>query len=275
MRTVGALLRAAHPVPAAGVTLIVVLLGVAVGLEPWRLVVLGATLGLNQLSVGLSNDWLDADRDRVAERLDKPIARGEVSAATARNVAFVASGLSILVSVPLGIPFVLVHAVAFAGGWIYNAWLKHTVLSALPYLLSFGLLPALATLALPVPALPAWWAVLAGALLGLAAHIANVLPDLADDDTTGVRGMPHRLGPLVATIVAGLALIGAGGALAAGIGLSSPVALAGLGLSLAASVAAIVLGLRGSRWAFRLIIVAALIDVAMLVLAGRGMIVPI
>lgn len=275
MRTVGALLRAAHPVPAAGVTLIVVLLGVAVGLEPWRLAALGATLGLNQLAIGLSNDWLDAERDRVAGRRDKPIARGEVGATTARNVAFVAAALSILVSVTLGPPFVLVHVVAFAGGWIYNAWLKHTAFSALPYLLSFGLLPALATLARPVPALPAWWAALAGALLGLAAHIANVLPDLADDDATGVRGMPHRLGPRVATIVAGLALIGAAGALAAGLGISSPVALAGLGLSLAASIAAIVLGMRGSRWAFRLVIGAALVDVAMLVVAGNAMVVPL
>ena len=275
MRTVGALLRAAHPVPAAGVTLIVVLLGVAVGLEPWRLVVLGATLGFNQLAIGLSNDWLDAERDRVSGRSDKPVARGEIGADTARNVAFAAAGLSILVSLPLGIPFVLVHAVAFAGGWIYNAWLKHTIFSALPYLLSFGLLPALATLALPQPALPAWWAILAGALLGLAAHIANVLPDLADDDATGVRGMPHRLGPRIATIVAGLALIGAAGALAAGIGISSEVAIAGFGLSLAASIAAIVLGLRGSRWAFRLVMLAALVDVVMLVLAGSKMIVPL
>lgn len=273
MRIVGALLRSSHPVPAAGVTIIVVLLGVAVGLEPWRLIVLGATLGLNQFAIGLSNDWLDADRDRIAGRREKPVARGEVSSNTARNVALVVAAVSILISLPLGIPFVVIHTLAFASGWIYNAWLKHTVLSALPYLLSFGLLPALATLALPTPALPAWWAVLAGALLGLAAHIANVLPDLADDDATGVRGMPHRLGPRVATIVAGLALIGAAGALAAGIGMSSPVALAGLGLSLAVSVAAIVLGLRGSRWAFRLVILAALVDVAMLILAGSRMVV--
>jgi len=275
MRTVGALLRSSHPIPAAGVTLIVVLLGVAVGLEPWRLVVLGTTLALDQLAIGLSNDWLDAERDRAAGRRDKPVARGEVVAGVTRNVAFVAAGLSVLASLPLGLPFVLAHALAFAGGWIYNAWLKHTAFSALPYLVSFGLLPALATLALPVPALPAGWAVLAGALLGLAAHIANVLPDLADDDVTGVRGMPHRLGPRVATIVAGVALAGAAGSLAAGIGMSSPIALVGLALSLAASVAAVVLGLRGSRWAFRLVIVAALVDVAMLVLAGSRMVVPV
>lgn len=273
MRTVGALLRAAHPIPAAGVTLIVVLLGVAVGLEPWRLVALGATLALNQLAIGLSNDWIDADRDRMAGRAGKPVASGQVAAEGARNVAFVATGLSLLVSLALGIPFALAHLVAFAGGWAYNLWFKRTVFSAVPYLVSFGLLPALATLALPTPATPAWWAVAAGALLGLAAHIANVLPDLADDDATGVRGMVHRLGPRPATILAGLALGGAAACLALGSGASS-LALGALGLSLLASVAAIVLGLRASRWAFRLVIAAALIDVAMLVIAGGRMVVP-
>lgn len=272
MRILGALLRSAHPVPAAGVTLIVVLLGIAVGLEPSRLVLLGATLAFNQLSIGLSNDWLDADRDRAAGRVDKPVARGDISVGAARNVAFAATGLSILASLPLGVPFVVAHAVAFASGWAYNAWLKHSAFSTLPYLVSFGMLPALATLALPVPSLPAWWAVVAGALLGLAAHIANVLPDLVDDDATGVRGMPHRLGPRVSTVIAGAALTGAAAALATGIGIASPVALAGLALSLAASVAAVVLGLRSSRWAFRLVILAALVDVAMLVLAGNRMI---
>ena len=35
----------------------------------------------------------------------------------------------------------------------------------------------------------------AGALLGVGAHLVNALPDLADDEATGVRGLPHRLGP--------------------------------------------------------------------------------
>ena len=37
----------------------------------------------------------------------------------------------------------------------------------------------------------------AGALLGVGAHLLNVLPDLADDEATGVRGLPHRLGARV------------------------------------------------------------------------------
>jgi 4-hydroxybenzoate polyprenyltransferase len=273
MRPLLALLRSAHPGPVAGVTLIVVLLGVAVGLDAARVALLGTTLALNQLSIGLGNDWLDADRDRAAGRADKPVAAGTVSVALVRGLALALAGLTVLVSLTLGLPFAVVHTLAFAGGWIYNAWLKRTAFSALPYLVSFGLLPTLATLALPAPALAAWWATAAAALLGLAAHLANVLPDLAADDATGVRGFPHRLGARGSTLVAGVALAGAAVALAVGVG-PSVLAVVGLGLSLAASAAAVVRGLTRSRWAFRLVILAAVIDVALLVAAGSAMVAP-
>ena len=266
MRILGALLRSSHPGPTVGVTLITVLLGIAVGLDPARVALLGSVLALNQLSIGLSNDWIDAARDRDAGRTDKPLARGEIAVGVVRTAAWVAAGLAVLLALTLGIPFAAAHLVAIAGGWVYNAWLKRTPFSVLPYVTSFGLLPALATLALPVPAAPAWWAVAAGALLGVAAHVANVLPDLEDDAVTGVRGLPHRLGRVGATLLAGVALAGAAGVLAIGIG--SAVAVAGLAASLAASVSAVVFGLRGSRWGFRLVIFAALVDVILLVLAG-------
>jgi 4-hydroxybenzoate polyprenyltransferase len=267
MRMIGALLRSSHPGPSAGVTLIAVLLGITVGLDPIRIVVLGLTLAFNQLSIGLSNDWLDAGRDRAAGRRDKPVARGDVSVSAVRFAAIAAAVLAIVLSLTLGIPFAVAHLVALAGGWSYNAWFKHGPLSPLPYVVSFGVLPSLATLALPHPALAAWWAMLAGALLGIAAHVANVLPDLDDDAATGVRGLPHRLGRVASTVLGGLSLSGAALALAVGIG-ASPLTLAGLGLSLAASVAAVVFALRGSRWGFRFVILAALIDVVMLLLAG-------
>lgn len=270
MRTIGALLRSSHPVPGAGVTVILVLLGVAVGLDPARLALLGGIMALNQLSIGLSNDWLDAERDRAAGRADKPVARGEIAARTVAIAAIAAAGLALALSPLLGLLFVAVHGVALAAGWAYNAWFKHGPLSPLPYLVAFGALPGLATTALPAPAAPAWWAVAAGAFLGLAAHVANVLPDLEDDAATGVQGFPHRLGRVGATVLGGLALSAAAVVLGVGLG-PGPIAVAGLAVSLAASVAAVVLGLRGSRWAFRLVILAALVDVVLLVLAGGRM----
>ena len=267
---VGALLRSSHPVPAAGVTLVAILLGIAVGLEPWRVVLLGVVFALNQLSVGLSNDWIDADRDRTAGRTDKPVALGQVSVPLVRGVAISAAIASAVVALPLGLPAAGMHLIALASAWAYNAGLKNSIFSAVPYLVSFGLLPLVATLALPDPAPAAWWAIAAGALLGLAAHIANVLPDLDDDHRTGIRGLPHRLGARLSTIVAGTGLLAAAAALAIGVGLDTVLGVVGLVLSLAVSAAAVLLGPTrpGSRTAFRLIIVAALIDVSLLILAG-------
>lgn len=275
MRMIGALLRSSHPGPSAGVTVIAVLLGIAVGLPPLGVVLLGVTMVFNQLSIGLSNDWLDAARDREAGRRDKPVARGDIAVAAVRVAALGAAALAVLVSLSLGILFAVAHLVALGSGWAYNAWFKHGPLSPLPYVVAFGLLPMLATLARPEPALAAWWAVAAGSLLGVAAHVANVLPDLADDAATGVRGLPHRLGRVASTLFAGLALAGAAVALTVGVGAQSAIALVGLALSLVASVAAVVFALRGSRWGFRLVIAAALIDVVLLVLAGGRMIVPL
>jgi hypothetical protein len=63
----------------------------------------------------------------------------------------------------------------------------------------------LVTLALPEPALASPWAFAAGALLGVAAHFANVLPDLDDDRATGVRGLPQSLAALWEQLTTALA----------------------------------------------------------------------
>jgi 4-hydroxybenzoate polyprenyltransferase len=77
--------------------------------------------------------------------------------------------------------------------------------SWLPYAVSFGGLVVFVSLAGGASELPPWWMPTAGALLGVGAHLVNVLPDLAEDDATGVRGLPHRIGvrwlPVVATAV--------------------------------------------------------------------------
>jgi len=94
-------------------------------------------------------------------------------------------------------------------GWAYNLGLKSTVLSWLPYAIAFGLLPAVATLSASPSRWPAAWALIAGALIGVAAHLANVLPDLREDVANGVRGLPHRLGAkATALTAAGILLTG-------------------------------------------------------------------
>jgi len=210
--TPGSVLRglvlSCHPIPTLAVTAISAGLAALAGLSPARSLVLVAGVFAGQLSIGWSNDAIDAARDRVSERTDKPIANGAVSP---RLVA-VAAGIALLVAVALSLALGLLPGLAsltvVACGWLYNLGLKATVFSFVPYAIAFGTLPAIATLALPEPEWPATWAVLAGALFGVSAHLANVLPDLDDDVQTGVRGFPHRLGAK-ATGVACPILLGA------------------------------------------------------------------
>ncbi len=269
-RMAAALARSSHPGPSVAVTVITVGLGFGAGLDAARLVFLGLSMLAGQLSVGLSNDWIDAERDAAVERKDKPIALGLVSAATVRTAAFVCAGLMIVLAIPLGWPAALALVLAVAAAWAYNAWLKKTVFSIVPYLIGFGALPAIATLARPVPAAPALWALGVGALLGAAAHFANTLPDLDDDAVTGVVGLPQRLGRGVSSALTYAILLGA--SILEFFGTGGLGFLPGeLGL-LAAIVIAVIGGAmirRPTRWHFRLIILAALLDVVVLIFAGH------
>src|SRR6185312_7469639 len=106
--------------------------------------------------------------------------------------------------------------IALASALLYNWPLKATPASVVPYAVSFAALPAFVVLGLPGAPRPPAWLVLAGMLLGAGAHFANTLPDLADDARTGVRGLPHRLGPAGSRLAAAVLLLSATAALAFG-----------------------------------------------------------
>ncbi|MBX3100082.1 MAG: UbiA family prenyltransferase [Salinibacterium sp.] len=270
MRKLAALALSTHPGPTIAVTLITVVLGFSVGLEWWRLLLLGLALLANQVSVGLSNDWLDADRDRAVGRTDKPVAIGAIGAGAVRTAAFASALFAVALTVPLGWAATVAHATFILSAWSYNAGLKSTVISVVPYIISFGLLPLVVTLSLPHPAIASPWAMLAGALLGIAAHFANVLPDLTDDAATGIRGLAHRAGARTAGLVIAGTLAGASTSVVLGLGYPQFPGWIGLGLSvvLAVTCAALVLAGRSTRLIFRLIIAGALIDVALLAMSG-------
>ncbi|HEX7535542.1 MAG TPA: UbiA family prenyltransferase [Dermatophilaceae bacterium] len=80
-------------------------------------------------------------------------------------------------------------------------------MSWLPYAIAFGMLPAVATLSASPARRPAAWALTAGALFGVAAHLANVLRDLGDDVATGIRGLPHRIGARATALTAAAILL--------------------------------------------------------------------
>ena len=173
-------------------------------------VVLGAAAVLaGQFSIGWSNDAFDASRDRVSGRSDKPVARGELTPRLVRSCAAAAAAACMVLSLMLGWRAGLVHLVGVSCGWLYNAVAKSTVWSPLPFAIAFGGLPAVATLALPEHVWPPAWSLAAGALIGVAAHFANVLPDLDEDRQTGVTGLPHLLGRRGSALAATLTALGA------------------------------------------------------------------
>ena len=268
--TPAALLASTHPGPSIAVSVVAGMLGIAVGLDPSRIALLVAAVLLNQASVGLSNDWIDADRDRAVGRTDKPVALGQVSAVAVRNLAFFCALGAVVLTLPLGLLATIAHIVFIASAWSYNVGLKNTPLSVLPYIVSFGLLPMIVALARPVPSLAAPWALGLGALLGVAAHFANVLPDFKDDARTNIIGLPHRVGRAASGLIICAALVGAAlMAFFGPVGAVTPIEVIGLiaTLLLAATIGAL-LRRPPTRLLFQLIIAAALLNVVVLSFSG-------
>ncbi|WP_091365748.1 UbiA family prenyltransferase [Geodermatophilus telluris] len=270
---VRALVLATHAPPAAAVTVVATLLAVAAGLPAGRAALVGVAVLAGQASIGWSNDWLDADRDRAVARTDKPVVQGAVAPAVLRTAALAAAAAAVVLSLLLGAVPGLLLLVLVASGWAYNAGLKRTAASGLPYLTGFGALPAGVVAAAPgVPVAP-WWLPVAGAALGAAAHLANVAPDLDDDLATGVRGLPHRLGAR-ASAVLGALLLGTA-SLVLVLGPAGPPAWwgwAGLVLAVPAVVVAALAGTaRFRRAAFPAVLLLTVLDVVLLVAGGAAL----
>ncbi len=259
------LVLAAHPIPGAAVTVIALLLAVGIGLSPARVALLTAAVLLGQLSIGWSNDRIDAGRDAANARTDKPAATGDIALSALTVGALLAAVLSTAVFFLLGWLVGVFALVMNGAGWSYNLGLKATPLSGLSYLVGTGLLPVVAYLALP--SAPPWWAPVAGGLLGLGAHIANVLPDLRADEATGVRGLPHRIGARAAIVVMALTLAAASVVVVLGPGSASTPALVAASVAVLLACGSAVLGLRrpDHPFAFYAALGVALIDVVLFV----------
>jgi 4-hydroxybenzoate polyprenyltransferase len=277
--TIRALWGSTHPGPTLVVSALALAIGIAVGLEPWRLVLLTLAVFCGQLSIGLSNDAIDAPRDRAVGRTDKPIARGDVSERVAWGAAVGALVAALLLSAPLGWGMLAAHAIFLASAWSYNAGLKSTPFSIVPFLVSFGIFPSLATLALPDPRVTALWGWIAGAALGAAVHLTNVLPDLEDDRRTGVRGLPHRIGPRASAVVAAAGIIVGAvavlvGSSGADLGSVPPVSWLFFAAVIAVALTTAVLALvrPPTRALFRLVMLAALLLAAQLVATGGAVV---
>jgi 4-hydroxybenzoate polyprenyltransferase len=270
---VRALVGATHPGPAAAVTVVATLLAVAAGVPTGRTALVLLAVLAGQASIGWSNDWLDADRDRAVARPDKPVVQGAVRPAQLRRAALIAVALAVVLSLLLGAAPGALLLLLVAGGWAYNAGLKRTWASWVGYVVGFGALPAGVVAAVPGTPVAPWWLVVAGGALGAAAHLANVAPDLEDDLATGVRGLPHRLGPRISAAVGALLLGVASILLVAGPeGSPTTAGWVVLGVAVPAVAGAALAGTSTfRRAAFPAIMLLTVLDVVLLLVGGAGL----
>ena len=124
----------------------------------------------------------------VGQMLGRPLSQKvpPIVIATWQNFIYAAMSLAI------GVATAIILAVIIGANWAYNLGLKSTPADGLTAAVVFGLLPAYAASTLPSHPLPTWNATAATALLGVGAHFATVLPDLAADRATGVNGLAQQ-----------------------------------------------------------------------------------
>jgi 4-hydroxybenzoate polyprenyltransferase len=265
-----ALVRASHPLPALAVSAVAAGLAAGTARPVASVVVATAAVLCGQLSVGWLNDFVDADRDTKVGRRDKPLAAGEISRPAVRN-AFIAAALAaVALTLASGPLAAAAHLIALAFAWAYDLGVKATAYSVVPFAVSFGLLPAFLSLGAPGEPLPPWWLMAAAASLGSAAHFVNVLPDLADDHATGVRGLPHRLGASASRLLTAALVLASSVLLVFGPdGDPSWQALVSVALAVGILVVGFLLdGRPRSRAAFRAVMLVALLDVMLLLQIG-------
>jgi 4-hydroxybenzoate polyprenyltransferase len=234
-----AAVRLVHPAPTAAVVLLSAALGAIVATQAGlpldeRLALTVLSVLGSQVFTGATNDLADRGRDLVA-RPEKPLPAGELSVNAAVWIASVGLAVQLAASWRVGALPLALGAAASTSALAYNLFLSRTPLSPLPYLVSFGLLPAWVAAGVGVPIDRVLPAIPLVAPFAVAAHLANTLRDFEADAVGGSRSLAQLLGPARSRLLAvGLALavgLGAGLALALGGTLAAPgIGLGALGL---------------------------------------------
>ena len=186
-------LRAAH----FGPTLIVTTTTFLLALSQYSIIEalrVAIAIFAGQLVIGWSNDFIDAPLDIAAQRTKKPIVGKEINIDQLRKFIVFALFAALLLSLfsPLGLTGTLIHFLGILSATLYNLKLKSTILSPLPYIVSFGALPW--AIYLPAGNQPPLWLFIDFMLIAVAFHFFNVLKDFQWDTNQGVLGLPQRLG---------------------------------------------------------------------------------
>jgi 4-hydroxybenzoate polyprenyltransferase len=204
------LLKASH----FGPTLLVVTIACILSLTQFSIsdsIFIAFAILLGQFVVGWSNDLIDFPLDKAAFRVKKPLVAGTITEAVLRISIGIALLGALIISLlsPLGVGGSAIHFIGLLSATAYNLKLKSTLLSVLPYIVSFGALPW--AIYLSAGSKPPTWIVLGFILFASAFHFLNVLKDMDVDVGQAVMGLPQVLGRkksiAVALFLAGLGVL--------------------------------------------------------------------
>lgn len=186
-----------HPWQALGFAVAVGVLVALTG-RPFREVAVSAfTVFVAQLILGLVNDLLDVDHDRMGGAKNKPIADGLIPPGNASFAIAVLLLLVIPLSLQNGTEAGVFALATLPVGYVHNRWLHTTALSWVGWAATFVLLAFFVTYGGWGPdangSAPLTSFVILCAALGVCVHFLTALPDLVVDNQARVRHLPLRI----------------------------------------------------------------------------------
>lgn len=193
MAHLAGLLRLAHPLPTLLNAIIAAALTSTAGGSATQSALAAITMLGVHTSIGAMNDLLDQMSD--AGRGEKPLVGGSVSPREARVMVVVAATAGLAAASALSSTSLMIAAAGATLGYLYNAGIKRTPISFLPFAFGVALIPIFAWSAAGVP-LPAAIATLCLIALpgGSALALQNALADRELDQSVGANGAVVRLG---------------------------------------------------------------------------------
>jgi 4-hydroxybenzoate polyprenyltransferase len=174
---------------------------------PWNILplVIAAHLAM-QLSIAIFNDYCDRERD-VLSKKNKPIVRGLILPREALFATIILMLTMVLLLIPLNPQALLVSLLYLACGQSYNLGLKTTPLSGIVFALAIPLIPLYAFVGVGHFMPLVVWQMPIAALLGVALHLANALPDIEQDVANQVHNLVVVLGSKGSLIACSLLIL--------------------------------------------------------------------
>ncbi len=142
MAHLAGLLRLAHPLPTLLNAIIAAALTTTAGGSTTQAALAAITMLGIHTSIGAMNDLLDQASD--AGRVEKPLVGGAVTPREARVMVVVAATAGLAAASALSTESLAIAAAGATLGYLYNAGIKRTPTSFLPFALGVALIPVFA-----------------------------------------------------------------------------------------------------------------------------------